>query len=176
MKIASHFAVRENGADCWCQLAKKKHTAFHVTRLLTRQQQQNQNNFQERRRKMWKKSAAAYIFSCRVVKENERNFPSTYTSEGKKCSNFIQTFLSRNDVSKRQKQIRNGEHIHLKLAHRWVVQRPCRPHHRSKAQLLLVKLLTRVNVCMCENCHELSWNCNMVGLWLANHNNKHQRY
>lgn len=25
MKITSHFAVRENGDDCWCQL-KKKHS------------------------------------------------------------------------------------------------------------------------------------------------------
>lgn len=65
MKITSHFAVRENGDDCWCQLWRKK---IPVTTAAKQQQQQNQNNFFEERRR--KKSAN--IAACREVKGKTR--------------------------------------------------------------------------------------------------------
>ena len=80
----SHFAVRENGDDCWCQLAKEKNNTQRsmLRDCWRKQQQQNQNNFQKKEEGKWKNGSVLFFSSsCHVVKGKMRKiFLETYTS------------------------------------------------------------------------------------------------
>lgn len=134
-KITSHFAVRENGDDCWCQLRRKKNSKLRML-CTEKQQQQNQNNFQERRK---------HIFCCcRVAKrKNEKKFPSTqpYTQRAtvEKKKNFIQTMTSRETE-------KSGESIKA-------LGGGCSGGDHPGEKALVHYGLSVFDVCMCENCH-----------------------
>lgn len=129
-KITSHFAVRENGDDCWCQLRRKKNSKLRML-CTEKQQQQNQNNFQERRK---------HIFCCcRVAKRKNEKNPTIHTeSDGEKKKNFIQTMTSRETE-------KSGESI--KALGGSVLG------GSSGGKALVHYGQSVFDVCMCENCH-----------------------